>query len=474
VRRETEMLATIEAAADHLDPEDLADRMVAGEAGLVVVDVRPESEFHAGHLRGAVNIPLPRLVDELTPVKNRGTIVLYSNGMTHPAQARDALARLGFTNVFLLTDGLDGFFARCLKPVSLRREPLAPADAARITRWRQYFLAGSGPHPPATPATITPASTSGISALPADQGARVAAAPVWPTSLAPVIHLPGLVEPDWLTANLGKPGLCIVDLRAQPEYNAGHAPGAVSLHIESLRGMVGGVPSMLLPADMLARQVGQLGVNTTDVVVFVHGDKVHDATLAGLALERLGHRYWGVLHGGHSRWETEKRPLTRQLPRVTATSYPVPTEPDRFTVGIDVVAKAAADRSALIVDVRPAEFFTGAKSDEARAGHIPGARSRPHLDDLDKQGEVARFKTIADLTAVWQQIGVRPLAQPERAPGTAAALEKPVILHCRTGHQASQAYFVLKYLLGYRDVSWYDGGWTEWASRSDLPSEATP
>ena len=44
-----------------------------------------------------------------------------------------------------------------------------------------------------------------------------------------------------------------------------------------------------------------------------------------------------------------------------------------------------------------------------------------------------------------------------------------VIVHCRTGHQASQTYFVLKRLLGYTNVRWYDAGWTEWAARQELP-----
>ena len=67
-------------------------------------------------------------------------MVLYSNGMTHPAQARDALARLGFRNVYILTDGLQGFIETCLKPVSLRSEPLPDDLAEKINQWRQFFL----------------------------------------------------------------------------------------------------------------------------------------------------------------------------------------------------------------------------------------------------------------------------------------------------------------------------------------------
>jgi thiosulfate/3-mercaptopyruvate sulfurtransferase len=134
------LLESIEAEEDHFEPEQLADRLMQGDNDLVVVDVRTPAEYETFHIRGAVNVPLSGLLDYLAPFKNTGTIVLYSNGMTHPAQARDILTRAGFDNVFMLTGGLTGFVEWCLKPVSLRDGPLPAEDAQRVRAWRAFFL----------------------------------------------------------------------------------------------------------------------------------------------------------------------------------------------------------------------------------------------------------------------------------------------------------------------------------------------
>jgi thiosulfate/3-mercaptopyruvate sulfurtransferase len=133
------LLIAVEAAEDHVDPENLADLLIRGEPGICVVDVRPPAEFNNFHIREAVNIPLSELQDFAEKNRSKRMIVLYSNGMTHPAQARDALYQAGYHNIFILTDGLNGFVDRCLKPVSLRSEPLSAEDAAKIRAWRQFF-----------------------------------------------------------------------------------------------------------------------------------------------------------------------------------------------------------------------------------------------------------------------------------------------------------------------------------------------
>lgn len=144
------LLASVANGDDHIEPEELADRLVGGDPRLLVVDVRTADEYARFHIRGAVHSELADLPTMLAPHKGRRQIVLYSNGMTHPAQARDALVRQGFQDVFVLTDGLRGFIERCLKPVSLRAEAV-PADLGeKIGAWRSYFYSQAAHEPPST------------------------------------------------------------------------------------------------------------------------------------------------------------------------------------------------------------------------------------------------------------------------------------------------------------------------------------
>ncbi len=129
-----------EEGKDHISPEELADMLIKGQKNLLVIDIRPESEYSNFHIRGALNISMSNLPEFLLPYKNKGDVVIYSNGMTHPAQARDVLLSENYMNVYILTDGLAGFKEQCLKPVSLRTEPVSDKKAMNINAWRKFFL----------------------------------------------------------------------------------------------------------------------------------------------------------------------------------------------------------------------------------------------------------------------------------------------------------------------------------------------
>lgn len=66
---------------DSLEPVPAAELLDRVKKGLVVVlDVRPEEEFAAGHLPGAINIPIDRLEKRLAQLPKNREVVAYCRG----------------------------------------------------------------------------------------------------------------------------------------------------------------------------------------------------------------------------------------------------------------------------------------------------------------------------------------------------------------------------------------------------------
>jgi rhodanese-related sulfurtransferase len=99
-------LAEVERAAraylgdrDELEPIDakeLRERLRSGD--VTVVDVRPHDEFSAGHLPGAVSIPLRELKKRLREIPRRREVVAYCRGpyCVYAVEAVRILQRAGY------------------------------------------------------------------------------------------------------------------------------------------------------------------------------------------------------------------------------------------------------------------------------------------------------------------------------------------------------------------------------------------
>ncbi len=428
----------IEAGADHIAPAALADRLMRGEP-ILLVDLRPEEEFARYHLPGAVRMPVPELLgprgaEALGPDRARAA-VLYSNGPGHPGQAWVELARRGYANVRVLDGGLEAFKDEVLTPPSLRgpvSEARAREEGALFRARRAFFLAAGRPRP-------------------AGAG-RHATDPV-------MLDGPAVVSPRWAHERLGR--VALIDARERAaDHRRVRLPGALHLPHEAVRGTTGGKPHLLLGPDELARRIGALGIEPGTEVVIYGDEKLQDVTLVALALLAGGHERVALLEGGILAWAAEGRPLEIDAPPPPA---PAPREHSPrpaafgFAVGADEVWAAVRARAATVLDVRPPEFFRGEKSTEARPGHIPGARNREYALDSVRAEAGHFWRPREELRAEYAKLLLEP--------------DRPTIVSCRTGHQASASFFVLRFLLGHRDVRWYNGSWTEWAAREDLPAE---
>ncbi len=88
------LIHTYLTVKDSLEPVPRSELLARVRDGLVtVLDVRPEEEYDAGHVPGAVNIPLQELEQRLGELDKDQEIVAYCRG-PHCVLAFDAVAQL--------------------------------------------------------------------------------------------------------------------------------------------------------------------------------------------------------------------------------------------------------------------------------------------------------------------------------------------------------------------------------------------
>ena len=87
--------------------EELAQKMKDDKSDWVLIDVRENDEFRAGHLPGALGIGRGvleyHIADEVPETQTE--IVLYCRGGNRSALAAQSLQSMGYTNVFPLIGG---------------------------------------------------------------------------------------------------------------------------------------------------------------------------------------------------------------------------------------------------------------------------------------------------------------------------------------------------------------------------------
>lgn len=265
-----------------------------------------------------------------------------------------------------------------------------------------------------------------------------------------------LVDTEWLAEHLDDSGVRLIDVHILTEpYETGHIPGAVFWN---------GFGTLLAPnyrtnfdTAHVEAMLGEAGIDN-DTTVIVYSDHPALAPWVFWYLKTVGHADVRVLDGGSKKWMAEGRPMTTEVSAVEPVTYVAqPPSPARRAF-LDQVRGVVGDPEHVLVDVRTPEEFVGEifmldpPEGTERAGHIPGATHLYYETALNDDGS---FKSVEELTALYAAHGI--------------TADHPTVTYCAVGMRSAHTWFVLSQLLGWPDVTSYDGSWNEWGRLADTP-----
>lgn len=128
---------TVAREEDHVTALELAQWIKDRRAGLHVLDVRSLEEYERYHLPTAERLALDSVATVPFPADD--TLVLYSEGGAHAAQAWVFLRALGYRNVYFLRGGLYEWLEQVMNP-TLPDTTAAARDAfSRAATLSRYF-----------------------------------------------------------------------------------------------------------------------------------------------------------------------------------------------------------------------------------------------------------------------------------------------------------------------------------------------
>ena len=264
-----------------------------------------------------------------------------------------------------------------------------------------------------------------------------------------------LVTADWAEKNLNTPGVVFVEVDEDTTaYDGGHIAGAIKLDWKA--DLQDPVRRDFVNKQQFEALLSSRGVGNDDTVILYGGNNNWFAAYAYWYFKLYGHENVRLLDGGRKKWELDARPLVKDVPQRTPTSYTAKDQDRSIRAFRDDAVAAIGNQN--LVDVRSPDEYAGRllapahlpQEQAQRAGHIPTAVSVPWSKAANEDGTFRSDSELADLYSFVED-------------------SKPTIAYCRIGERSSHTWFVLVEILGKQNVKNYDGSWTEYGSLVGVP-----
>lgn len=236
-----------------------------------IVDARTAAQYQAGHIKGAVSLPVADTFNLKGPAQMAGPADRLASVLGERGITRE-------TRVIVYDNGKETTAARVLWTLALSGNTKSAVLDGGFKKWQGESLSVDNAETVAAPATYTPVMNSSVN-----------------------------VDQAQVLAAVNKPGVAIVDARSPQEYTGqdlrakrgGHMPGAVNIDWTTLL-TSDAVPVLKSPAE-LQKMFLDAGV-TKDKQVIVHCQTGQRSSVTYLVLKLLGYTNVQNYDGSWQEW----------------------------------------------------------------------------------------------------------------------------------------------------------------------------
>ncbi|CAM1358343.1 Thiosulfate/3-mercaptopyruvate sulfurtransferase [Tenacibaculum sediminilitoris] len=270
-----------------------------------------------------------------------------------------------------------------------------------------------------------------------------------------------IVSVDWLYDNIHADNLIILDATIQKVGTKGDGKkekqqiqNAVFFDLKNIfLDTQGKYPNTIPSERYFEKEVQQLGINNDSCIIVYDNLGVYSAPRAWWLFKTFGFTNIAVLNGGLTAWEEAGYEVEPKKERKLSVGNFASNFNKSKVSNTEEVLKASHHKK-VIIDARSKGRFNATQPEprkDLRGGHIPHSKSLPYTE-LQTKG---KMKSKAELQKIFSEINPK---------------KEEMIFSCGSGITACILALGAE-ISKNTNYSVYDGSWTEWASRLELPIE---